>query len=81
MSDEDIETSIRATAIQGKYGASTRRISLDLKDSVVDQMFKVHRMTNLRVTDANALPKLSTAQAMLPMMMFRIRCADFIKED
>jgi choline dehydrogenase-like flavoprotein len=81
VSDEEIDAYVRASAIPGNHGASTCRMSLDRKDGVVDQRFKVHGMKNLRVADASALPKLPSAHTMFPVMMFGLRCADFIRED
>lgn len=81
VTDEEIDAYVLAVSTPGYHGASSCRMSLDPKDGVVDQRFKVHGMTNLRVADASALPKLPTAHTMLPVMMLGVRCADFIRED
>ncbi|KAK0386097.1 hypothetical protein NLU13_5934 [Sarocladium strictum] len=81
VTDEEIDAYVRAVAISGYHGASTCRMSNDPKQGVVDQRLKVHGMTNLRVADASALPQLPTAHTMFPVMMFGLRCADFIRED
>jgi choline dehydrogenase-like flavoprotein len=81
VTDDEIDTYVRNTAISGNHAASTCRMSVDPNDGVVDQRFKVNGFKNLRVADASALPKLPTGHLMLPVMMFGLRCADFIRED
>lgn len=81
VTDEEIDAYVLAVAIPGNHAASTCNMSVSPENGVVDQRFKVHGMKNLRVADASALPMLPSAHTMLPMMMFGLRCADFVKDE
>jgi choline dehydrogenase len=75
--DNDVETSIRTTAITTSHPACTVAIGADA-DSPLDERLRVRGVEHLRVADASALPRIPRANTNAPSIMIGERCADFL---
>jgi choline dehydrogenase-like flavoprotein len=82
VSDDDLETFIRANVATTYHPAGTCKMGLQ-KDpmAVVDSRLRVHGITGLRVADASIMPNIIGGNTGAPSMMIGERAAEFITQD
>jgi choline dehydrogenase len=77
MSDEDLTTWLRATAMTTFHPVGTAKMGNDPM-AVVDAKLKVHGIEGLRVADASIMPIISSGNTNAPAIMIGEKCAEFI---
>jgi choline dehydrogenase len=77
MSDEDLTTWLRATAMTTFHPVGTAKMGTDPM-AVVDARLKVHGIEGLRVADASIMPIISSGNTNAPAIMIGEKCAEFI---
>ena len=78
-SDEEIATSIRATAETLYHPVGTCRMGTDAM-AVVDPQLRVRGIEGLRVADASVMPEIIAGNTNAPVVMIAEKAADIIRE-
>ncbi len=80
VSDADIDTHVRATAITVHHPIGTCKMGPESDDmSVVDGELRVRGVESLRVVDASVMPDLIGGATNAPVMMIAEKAADWIR--
>jgi len=77
QSDAEIDAAMRATATPDIHTVGTCRMGHDAL-AVVDPQLRVHGLYNLRVVDASVMPRVTSGNTNIPVMMVAEKAADMI---
>ncbi len=77
VTDDEVMEWVRATARSGLHLACSARMGRG-EGAVVDPALRVHGLENIRVVDAAAMPTLTNANTVAPVMMLAEKAADII---
>jgi choline dehydrogenase len=76
-SDDDVMAWVRETARAGLHLACSARMGID-EGAVVDPALRVHGLDGIRIVDAAAMPVLTNANTVAPVMMLAEKAADIV---
>jgi choline dehydrogenase len=81
MNGADLLADFRARAATVYHPVGTCRMGASATDSVVDTALKVHGLERIRVVDAAAFPRVTSANTNAPTLMLAQKAADLILTD